>query len=168
MALNLSNILSATLSFHTMLLIPLCEPANLDAKDDMSHSQPTTPTPFPAETWPLLHIINHFNYVAAETTKNSHTYTELLWAICSKCIQVQKHDGEKGRGILIFGLSHGRKENLTYQCLCPIIFIIWDDRQWIYSLYPFSSPSPGSGRAAGLELEKKHCAGQEGKQETEF
>ncbi|EPY82175.1 NHL repeat-containing protein 2 [Camelus ferus] len=48
-ALNLNNILLASLSFGTMLLIPPCEPANLDAQNDMSHSHPPTPTSIPAE-----------------------------------------------------------------------------------------------------------------------
>lgn len=144
MALNLENILSASLSFAQC-----CRSLCVNLPTWMHRTCPTA-TSIPAEPWPLLLIINWHDYKAAETTKNSTlTYTR---AAVNKLLQVHPSSrtwwGEGQRDFNLWPITWKKGDNLTYPCLCPVMFTIWDHRQWICSLCPLSSPNPGWGLLA--------------------
>lgn len=149
-ALNLKNILSASLSFAQC-----CRFLGVNLPTWMHRTWPTATTPLtatsiPAEPCPLLLILNWHDYEAAETTKNS-TLTYTIAAV-NKLLQVQPSSrtwwGEGQRDFNLWPITWKKGDNLMYPCLGPVMFTIWDHRQWIYSLCPLSSPNPGQGLLA--------------------
>lgn len=167
MALNLKNILSASLSFAQCCRF-LC--VNLPTWMHRTCRTATpllTATSIPTEPWPLLLIINWHDYEAAEPTKNSTlTYTR---AAVNKLLQVHPSSrtwwGEGQRDFNL-GLSHGRKETISRTHAC----VLWCSPAEITGKEPiYCVPSPPQPwvRAAGLELERTGGPSPERNQETE-
>lgn len=140
-----------------LLLHKAADSSTWTCQFESAEGSPTAPTPtstsVPIEPWPLLLLINQHNDEAAKTTENStHTYTELLWASCSKYIQFQEHEGEKGRGILIFGLSHGRREKSSRIQACVPYYLLSEiiGNEFTHCV-PFPLPALGEGCWLGVE-----------------
>lgn len=157
MALNLKNILSASLSFAQC-----CRFLCVNLPTWMHRTCPTatpllTATSIPAEPWPLLLIINRHDYEAAEPTKNSTlTYTR---AAVNKLLQVHPSSrtwwGEGQRDFNLWPITWKKGDNLTCPCLCPVMFTSWDHRQRTYSLCPLSSPTLGEGCWPGVREDRR-------------